>query len=111
MTSLDWIMVGVALAASMFAGLLSAIETALLKVSPTKAERLVADLSGAVPLAMEGSAATIWEKIARSRGTTATRLVEMVADEVGLTPADISADVLAFLDSLREQKLFERYLP
>lgn len=71
----------------------------------------LADLSGAVPLAMEGSAATIWEKIARSRGTTATRLVEMVADEVGLTPADISADVLAFLDSLREQKLFERYLP
>lgn len=51
MTSLDWIMVGVALAASMFAGLLSAIETALLNVSPTKAERLMADgVKGAAAL-------------------------------------------------------------
>lgn len=43
MTGLDWIMLGVAVLAAVLAGIGSAVETALLSITPTRAEQMAAD--------------------------------------------------------------------
>lgn len=43
MTGLDWVMVGCAVLAAVLAGVGSAVETALVSITPTRAEQMVAD--------------------------------------------------------------------
>lgn len=43
MTATDWIMIAVAVAAIAFAAVLSAVDAALMSISPTRADRMVAD--------------------------------------------------------------------
>ncbi|WP_341728329.1 CNNM domain-containing protein, partial [Brooklawnia sp.] len=42
-TSVDWIMIGCAVVAAALAGIGSAVETALVSITPTRAEQMVAD--------------------------------------------------------------------
>ncbi|MFT3888050.1 MAG: hypothetical protein QM713_07815 [Arachnia sp.] len=68
-------------------------------------------LAHPTPVALDGSAAEIWETIRISRGITATRLVEETATRAGLDASDVTNDVLAFLQSLEDARLIERVAP
>lgn len=64
-----------------------------------------------VPIALEGSAATIWSALADSRGITTSRLTEVVAEQVGLPEEQVAADIRAFLSTLETAELAERVAP
>ncbi len=74
-------------------------------------ERYVAlalsDLMNPTPLALQGTAATIWAALAKAREITATSLVETIADSLGLTPTDVDHDVREFLTTLQAQLLVD----
>lgn len=57
------------------------------------------------PRVLEGSAAAIWRAVDGVR--TTPMVVESVAGSYGVPPAELEADVLAFLDSLATAGLLE----
>lgn len=71
----------------------------------------LSDLSDPTPVALEGSAAMIWEVLSESRGMTAVALTEEVARRAGVERAVVSDDVNAFLSSLRSSRLVECVAP
>ena len=67
---------------------------------------VVLDLSAlqtARPLVMEGPAAAIWHALSEPR--TAEQVTAAVAADFGLPATEVEADVVAFLDTLRERGL------
>jgi hypothetical protein len=67
---------------------------------------VVLDLSAlqtAHPLVMEGPAAAIWHALSEPR--TAQQVTAAVAADFGLPATEVEADVVAFLDTLRERGL------
>lgn len=59
------------------------------------------------PVAMEGTAALIWDVLTRATALNATELIERVAEASGVEPSDIDTDVRAFLASLKASALAE----
>lgn len=78
-------------------------------------ERFVAlslsDLFHPAPVALEDSAAVIWEILAAARGITASKLVDAVAAHVGLEPHQVDGDVRQFLTALQDDALAEVIAP
>ncbi len=66
----------------------------------------VARLPNGPPLVLRGSAVTVWT--AASQGGSLEAIVARVAKQVGVTAADIEADVLGFLDELVAWGLLQR---
>ncbi|WP_309064595.1 PqqD family peptide modification chaperone [Microbacterium sp.] len=60
---------------------------------------------GATPMALEGSAAAIWEAIAAGDGLTREELLATLAEAFGVAESDIAADVDAALGRFRELSL------
>lgn len=59
----------------------------------------------ATPMALEGSAAAIWEVIAESEGVTRSQLLTALAGAFGVAENDIAADVDAAVQRFRELSL------
>lgn len=112
--------------AAVDAAVLDLMEQSVLTTEPTwrvrtdaavtgEGERYVAlalsSLEPPTPIALEGSAAVIWGELMAARGTTASRLVDAVAERVGVAADQIAADVLAFLSHVEAMALVERVSP
>lgn len=63
------------------------------------------------PVSLDGTAGLIWQTVARSRGATSSALTRAIADAGELDEDAIAADVDAFLESLADRALVERYTP
>ncbi|MCS5713752.1 PqqD family protein [Herbiconiux sp. CPCC 205716] len=62
---------------------------------------------GAVPFVLEGSAAAIWTAVFEHGDEGADGVVAAVAERFDLEPADVRADVDAFLAELVQRRLIE----
>lgn len=69
------------------------------------------NLQNAAPLALEGTAATIWDALSSARGLPVSDLIDQVARRAGVGTEVVSASVVSFLDSLEESSLAERIAP
>jgi hypothetical protein len=62
---------------------------------------MILDLPTSASLSLNGTAAAIWQLLAR--GTTVAELVKSVTDEFEVEPDIAEADITAFLDDLRSR--------
>lgn len=103
---------GLDLAAAVASAAAELVGEGVLATEPTwRARADVARGSGPTPMALEGSAAVVWEVLAASRGITFTHLVEAVAERVGRSSEQLAAEVRAFLATLEAAELVERIAP
>ncbi|QLD12239.1 PqqD family peptide modification chaperone [Microbacterium oleivorans] len=63
------------------------------------------------PVALEGTAGAIWMALATARGASERAIVRVVADGADVAADEITADVAAFLRSLRDRGLAQRFAP
>ncbi len=68
-------------------------------------EIIVLDLEGSVYLRLNGSGRLLWEQL--DTPSSAAQLADVLVEAYGIDAAQATADVGAFLDSLREKQLIE----
>ena len=65
----------------------------------------LADWRTGSPLALSGSSAAIWRALADDPGAALDRVIDLLAEDYGVTHAAIRQQVVAFLDQLRDADL------